>query len=215
MKDHSTEPTEATQDTPETAGPDTSTRRQTYTKKSKYVKGPKWHANVERRRAAAAIKAAGMRIRQQLIWYKHMVLGHSDYHWSHEPILYCTKDERGPWWGDRTATTIILNTSDGDISKLKKEALLILLMAIRTQSTVIDAKKDAAKDYEHPTQKPVALMVNAIGNSSPLGGIVLDLFGGGGSTMIACEKMGRRCYMMEAVTIQRWQEFTGKEAVKL
>ena len=69
---------------------------------------------------------------------------------------------------------------------------------------------------EHPTMKPVALCEKAIANSSKVDNIVLDPFGGSGSTLIACEKLGRRCYMMEIdehycdVIIKRYEDFTGK-----
>ncbi len=73
----------------------------------------------------------------------------------------------------------------------------------------------------HPTMKPIALIENALQNSSRLNDNILDLFGGSGSTLIACEKLGRRCYMMEIdehycdVIRTRWEAFTGKKAVKL
>ena len=73
----------------------------------------------------------------------------------------------------------------------------------------------------HPTQKPVALNQWFIDKFSKIDNIIIDLFGGSGSTLIACEKLGRRCYMMEIdphycdVIIQRWQNFTGKEAVRI
>ena len=80
--------------------------------------------------------------------------------------------------------------------------------------------RDPAKSYEHVTQKPVALPARAIANSCPLGGIVLDMFGGAGSTLIACEELGRVCFMMEIdprycdVIKNRWQRTTGKKARK-
>ena len=74
------------------------------------------------------------------------------------------------------------------------------------------------KNDLHPTMKPVALVEKAIRNSSKTKDIVLDLFGGSGSTLIACEQTGRRCRMMELdpkyvdVIIHRWQDFTGQQA---
>jgi len=79
--------------------------------------------------------------------------------------------------------------------------------------------KDGAASYLHPTQKPVALAEEAIDKTTKTGCIVLDLFGGSGSTLIACEKTNRHCRMMELdprysdVIINRWQQYTGKEAV--
>ena len=79
--------------------------------------------------------------------------------------------------------------------------------------------KDGATEYLHPTQKPVALAEEAIDKTTKAGYRVLDLFGGSGSTLIACEKTGRKAYLMELdpkyvdVIIKRWQDFTGKQAV--
>ncbi len=79
--------------------------------------------------------------------------------------------------------------------------------------------KDPNVSYEHPTQKPVALAEKAIGDLTRNNHIILDLFGGSGSTLIACEKTGRKCFMMELapnycdVIIRRWQKFTGKKAI--
>lgn len=86
-----------------------------------------------------------------------------------------------------------------------------------SDSDVWEIDKDI--HYKHPTQKPVALAERAITNSKPH--IVIDLFGGSGSTLIACEKLGRKCFMMEIdehycdVIIKRWEDFTGKKAEKL
>lgn len=88
----------------------------------------------------------------------------------------------------------------------------------RTESDLWQIAKEPAK-YSHPTQKPVELPERAIRNSSERGGIVLDLFGGSGSTLIACEKIGRKCLMMELdplyadVIVTRWENATGKKAV--
>ena len=79
--------------------------------------------------------------------------------------------------------------------------------------------KDGAAEYKHPTQKPVALAEEAIDKTTRSGALVLDLFGGSGSTLIACEKTGRINRSMELdpkyvdVIIKRWQDFTGKIAV--
>jgi DNA modification methylase len=78
--------------------------------------------------------------------------------------------------------------------------------------------KDNANDYEHPTQKPVALSANAIRHTTDKGQTVLDCFGGSGSTLIACEQLNRKCYMCELdpryvdVIIDRWEKFTGQKA---
>mgnify|MGYP003571260581 FL=1 len=81
--------------------------------------------------------------------------------------------------------------------------------------------REKVSNYEHPTQKPVTIPARAIKNSSNENNVVLDVFGGSGSTLIACEQLNRKCYMMELdplyvdVIIQRWENLTGKKAVKL
>jgi len=81
-------------------------------------------------------------------------------------------------------------------------------------------KRDSISEYIHPTQKPVRLAERALKATNEKENIIIDLFGGSGSTLIACEQMGRRCYMMELdpkycdVIVQRWEEFTGKKAIK-
>ena len=79
--------------------------------------------------------------------------------------------------------------------------------------------KDNANDYEHPTQKPVELSANAIRHTTDKGQVILDCFGGSGSTLIACEQLNRKCYMCELdphyvdVIIERWEKLTGKKAI--
>lgn len=91
--------------------------------------------------------------------------------------------------------------------------------SITNESDLWNIAKDSK--YKHPTQKPVALSERAISNSSNPKNKVLDLFGGSGSTLLACEKLDRSAYLMELdpkycdVIIQRWQEFTGQNAVHL
>ena len=86
----------------------------------------------------------------------------------------------------------------------------------RDQHTIWNV--DRERNYQHPTQKPVALAEKALGNSSKSGDTIVDFFGGSGSTLIACEKIGRHAFLMELdpkycdVIVQRWQEFTGKTA---
>lgn len=94
------------------------------------------------------------------------------------------------------------------------------LYGATNEKTVWDMDKEKKCDL-HPTMKPIQLIARAIGNSSKIGDSVLDLFGGSGSTLIACEQTGRKCYMMELdphyvdVIIKRWENLTGKKAVLL
>lgn len=88
--------------------------------------------------------------------------------------------------------------------------------SITNESDLWEIKKDT--NYKHPTQKPVELSARAIKNSSKQKQNILDLFGGSGSTLIACEQLNRKCYMMELdpkycdVILQRWENLTGKKA---
>lgn len=86
------------------------------------------------------------------------------------------------------------------------------------QSDVWNMSRGSTREYVHPTQKPVELIERALSNSSKAGDVVVDCFGGSGSTLIACEKTARDCRMMELdpkycdVIIKRWQDFTGETA---
>ena len=138
-----------------------------------------------------ALQDSQLPVHQGLVWLKNsMVMGHSDYHYKHEPILYGWKEGSHYFTDDRTQTSVF------DVAR-------------------------PSRSEQHPTMKPVELIERAINNSSKVGQIVLDLFGGSGSTLIACEKLSRRCFMMEVdehycdVIIKRWEDFTGKKAVKL
>jgi DNA modification methylase len=137
-----------------------------------------------------AARDAGWKIRQCLIWNKNsLVMGRQDYHWKHEPCLYGWKDGAAHFWA-----------SD------------------RSQTTVLDFNKPS-RNGEHPTMKPVELFQYQVENSSKKGGMVLDLFGGSGTTLIACEKTGRQARLMELdprycdVIVKRWEDFTGKKAM--
>lgn len=127
-----------------------------------------------------------------IIWVKQSAgMGWQDYRAQHEPILYGWKEGAGKHFF----------TDD------------------RTKTTVWQIGRDVQKDYVHPTQKPVALVEEAILNSSRGHDIVLDFFGGSGSTLIAAEKSARDARIMELdekfvdVIVRRWQDFTGQDAV--
>ena len=149
-----------------------------------------WHADSEGLNFRAACHDAELTVRQCLIWNKSsMVMGRQDYHWKHEPCLYGWKDGAGHLWA-----------SD------------------RKQTTILNFDKPQ-RNGEHPTMKPVALFEYQLLNNTKGGDIVLDSFGGSGTTMIACEKNGRYARLMELdpkycdVIIKRWQNFTGKDAI--
>ena len=124
------------------------------------------------------------------------------------------------WFGDRTQKTL-WDLNKKEIQDMKKDELLNIVENLWKDKDVWEIKRDNVMEYLHPTQKPVALSAKAIHNSSEKGNIVLDLFGGSGSTLMGCEQTGRICYMMEFdpkyvdVIIQRWENFTGEKAVLL
>ena len=127
-----------------------------------------WFATRESINFRQALNKNNLVVRQELIWNKnHMVIGRQDYQWKHEPCLYGWKDGAAHYFVDD-----------------------------RTQTTVIDEDKPQVNDL-HPTMKPIKLLARQISNSSRTNEIVLDLFGGSGSTLIACEQLNRRCFMME------------------
>jgi site-specific DNA-methyltransferase (adenine-specific) len=148
-----------------------------------------WHADLEGYNFRGAAKDAGWTVRQCLIWKKSsLVMGRQDYHWRHEPCLYGWKDGAGHLWA-----------------------------ADRKQTTILEFEKPS-KNGEHPTMKPVALFAYQMQNNTKGGDIVLDSFGGSGTTMIAAEQHGRVAYLMELdpkycdVIVKRWEGFTGKKA---
>lgn len=181
-----------------------------------------WYASSEGFNFHAACRAAGLQVRQTLVWVKNtMVLGRQDYHWKHEPCLYGWKDGAAHYFTpDRRQVTVMEDALD--FKKMKKDALVNLLEEIfgeKTPSSVMREDKPLVSDL-HPTMKPVKLMARCIQNSTKPGETVLDLFGGSGSTMIACEQLDRKCKMVELdpfycdVIIERWEAFTGETAHK-
>jgi DNA modification methylase len=182
-----------------------------------------WHASVTVYEFEQALRLNGLKSRQQIIWVKNaIVLGRQDYQWKHEPCLYGWKDGAAHYFtGDRTNPTVIEDKPD--IRKMKKDELIKLLEEIysdKTLTTVMYVDKPVRSD-EHPTMKPIKLIAHLVRNSSNPGDLVIDLFGGSGSTLIACEQLNRSCYMMELdekyvdVIIDRWEKFTGRKAVKV
>ena len=149
-----------------------------------------WHADSEGYNFRGACKDAGWKVRQCLIWQKSsMVMGRQDYHWQHEPCLYGWKDGAGHLWA-----------SD------------------RKQTTLLKFDRPSRSE-DHPTMKPVALFEYQLLNNTKGGDIVLDSFGGSGTTLIAAEKNGRIARIMELdpkyvdVIVKRWEDFSGQKAV--
>ena len=182
-----------------------------------------WHADSEGFNFRTATKAACLQTRECLIWNKNcMVMGRQDYQWKHEPCLYGWKEGAAHYWtGGRCQTTVLENGLPPNPKKMEKDALVKLctelLAAIPT--TVIDMDKPS-RSAEHPTMKPVALFQKQIENSSAKGEIVLDTFAGSGTTLIACEKVGRRARLMELdpaycdVIRRRWTKWADDNGIE-
>lgn len=166
-----------------------------------------------------ALNANGFEVKQQIIWVKKVAsMGWGDYRWKHEPILYChLKGKKTNYYGDRQQYT---EWSE----ELNDEELLKMVKGMITkeelgESTVWRLHREAK--YDHPTQKPVKLVSIALRNSSMRGDVVVDLFGGSGSTLIAAENLARRAFLMELdpryvdVILKRFELVTGKKAKKL
>lgn len=148
-----------------------------------------WHADLEGYNFRGACADAGWKVRECLIWNKScMVLGRQDYRWKHEPCLYGWKGGSGHLWN-----------SD------------------RKQTTVLNFEKPN-RNGEHPTMKPVNLFSYQLQNNTKEEDVVLDVFGGSGTTLIACEQTNRKCYMMEldekyaTVIIKRYIELVKNES---
>lgn len=180
-----------------------------------------WHADSKGWEFRSALKSAGLTLRETIIWVKNaIVLGRQDYQWRHEPCLYGWKDGAAHYFiNDRTQSTVF-EDAGVDYKKLKKDELLQLVKQmtdISTPNTIIYEDKPTRNDI-HPTMKPVKLMGRLIKNSSKQEQLVLDLFGGSGSTLIACEQLNRRCFSMEFdpkycdAILDRWEKLTGKTA---
>ena len=149
-----------------------------------------WFADVETYNFTGALKDCGWPLRQVLIWKKSsIVMGRKDYQFKHEPCLYGWKEGAAHLWA-----------SD------------------RKQTTVMEFDKPS-RNGDHPTMKPVALFEYQLLNNTKGGDIVLDSFGGSGTTLIAAEKNGRIARIMELdpkyvdVIVKRWEDFTGQKAV--
>jgi DNA modification methylase len=156
-----------------------------------------WHSGIHAAEVGASIEASGFRIRSQIIWSKPApVMGRGAYSWQHEPCFYAVREgATAGWIGDRKQSTV------WEVPNVH-----------RTRGTSDDMITD------HGTQKPVEVMARPIRNHT---GDVYEPFSGSGSTLIAAEQLGRRCYAMEIepkyvqMAIERWQAYTGGHAERI
>lgn len=158
-----------------------------------------WHAGVHAADVAAGLRRIGFEVVSQVIWDKGLfAIGRSWYHWGHEPCWVVRKaGSKARFLGERNQSTIW-----------------------RAPSPKMIMGGSVEPKVDHPTQKPVALYEAPIGNHLRRGEAVYDPFLGSGTTLVAAERLGRRCYAMEIdpryvqVAIERWQTFTGQTAVR-
>ncbi len=148
-----------------------------------------WHGALHATEVAESLVAAGFALRAQIIWAKErLVIGRGDYHWQHEPCWYAVR-KTGHWTGDRKQTTL------WSISSRNQDAETV-----------------------HGTQKPVECMRRPILNNSDPSDAIYEPFLGSGTTLIAAEATGRRCFAVELdpryvdVAVRRWQAFSGGKA---
>jgi DNA modification methylase len=182
-----------------------------------------WHADLEGFNFRQAVKNCNGIVRQCLIWVKNVfAFGRQDYQWRHEPCLYGWKEGGGHYWeGRRDLSTVI--DERPNYKKMGKEDLLKEIEKLRGEnipSTVIYEDKPA-RNEEHPTMKPVKLFERLIKNSSKQEDIVLDPFGGSGTTIIACAKTNRIARTMELdphycdVIRKRWTKWAKANGVEV
>jgi len=151
-----------------------------------------FHADSEGENFRASLRKAGFKIAQCCIWVKNtMVMGRQDYQWQHEPCLYGWKPGAGHQWNSDRKQTTVWNFDKPQRSSL------------------------------HPTMKPIALMAYPISNSSTPGQIVVDLFSGSGSTLMACQQIDRICHAMEidpryvTATVHRYRAMFPEQPIRL
>jgi DNA modification methylase len=156
-----------------------------------------WCATTGMIEVAAGLERIGFELRQQIIWAKtQAAMSRSAYNWQHEPCWYAVrKGKTASWRGSHSDTT------------LWEMASPKMIMGGSTE-----------QKYDHPTQKPVEAMSRAIGHHA---GDVYEPFSGSGTTLMAAETLGRRCFAIEIdpkyvqVAIERWQNFKGQKAVRV
>jgi len=157
----------------------------------------------------SCLASAGLTIKTQIIWTKNQAgYGFQHYRWMHEPVALAAKDGAVPLIYVPAHETVIYAARNGEKEFWRGD---------KAQTTVWNCGRELANRC-HPTQKPVELLRKPITNSSRSGMLVLDPFGGSGSTLITCESMGRRCNSLELdpkfaqCILERWQDATGRTA---
>lgn len=162
--------------------------------------------------------ARAFQLHQTLVWIKNaMVLGHSDYHYQHEGVIYgWRRGAKRPWYGERDQTTIVRDERT-PLSKMDRKALEAYARELEEQLTSDVRRVDRpGRSAEHPTMKPPQLIAPMLRNSTRKGQVVVDPFAGSGSTMVAALATERRAAMIELdpryadVVVRRWENLSGE-----
>ncbi|MEK3882410.1 site-specific DNA-methyltransferase [Paenibacillus sp. PL2-23] len=165
-----------------------------------------FHPSSYQREFEDAMEAAGIEVRSQCVWVKNAAsFGWSQYRWQHEPVFYAHMRGKSPaWYGDRKQSTVWRSGLPAEEPE---------------PSTVWEVSRGNVNAYVHPTQKPLPLLAIPIGNSSQRGDVVVDFFGGSGSTLMTSEQMDRECRLLELdpvfcdVMKERFRTATGIEPI--
>jgi len=191
------------------------------------------HADTEGLNFRAAFREAGFKLSGCLIWRKDsLVLGRSDYQWQHEPILYGWKPgSKHRWYGGRKQTTVqslgdgspFVQGEDGRWQVRIGDQVLVVSGEAEVVELVpsIMHEQKPKRSADHPTMKPTALIERHLKNNARSGDLVLDPFGGSGSTLIAADRLGMSARLVELdprfvdVIVRRWQHYSGRQAVGL
>lgn len=183
-----------------------------------------WMASIEIDACIESFERAGWLYKQLLIWIKNSFpLGRQDYQWQHESCVYGWKPGSGHYFSDSRRESTV-HDDQKPIEQMSKNEMRLLLKEIFEDNgipTTALRYDKPRKDDEHPTMKPIPMIGEHIKNSTRIGEIVLDTFGGSGTTLIACEQLGRRCRILELdpvycdVIIDRWERYTGRRAQKI
>ena len=189
------------------------------------------HADTEGYNFRAAFISAGLKLSGCLVWRKDsLVLGRSDFQWMHEPILYGWKPGSSHrWYGGRKQTTVV---NWGDVEPVRQmpdgswqiavgDKVLVVNGEAKIQELVpsVIYEPKPKRSADHPTMKPVTLIERQLKNNARSGDLVVDGFGGSGSTLMAAERLGMSARLMELdpkfvdVIVRRWQNYSGRRAV--
>ena len=189
------------------------------------------HAHTESKNFHTAFKKSGFKLSSCLVWRKNaLVMGRQDYQWQHEAIIYGWKPGAAHrWFGGRKQTTVMAIPASVSPFQLRPDGRFEIqlgnsVMVVDGNATVEDLltsvihESKPSRSEGHPTMKPVALVERMLKNSAKKGDIVLDIFGGSGSTLMAADRLGMCARLSELspqyvdVIVTRWQDFTGQQA---